>query len=83
MKVTMSGNSVTYYANYGQHVIVYKLGQGEVISVESENILAFTQDCRYDVRFIGVVVILAAGAFASDKSAGPGDQDIAAGACHL
>ncbi|MCI9083300.1 MAG: AIM24 family protein [Lachnospiraceae bacterium] len=57
MKVTMSGNSVTYYANNGQHVIVYKLGMGEVISVESENILAFSQDCKYDVRFIGVGVI--------------------------
>lgn len=57
MKVTMSGDSVTYYANYGQHVIVYKLGMGEVISVESENILAFTQDCKYSVRFIGVGVL--------------------------
>lgn len=57
MKVTMSGNSVTYYANYGQHIIVYKLGMGEIVSVESENILAFTQDCKYDVRFIGVGVM--------------------------
>lgn len=57
MKVTMSGNSVTYYANYGQHVVVYKLGMGEVVSVESENLLAFTQDCKYDVRFIGVGVM--------------------------
>ncbi len=57
MKVTMSGNSVTYYANYGQHVLVYKLAMGEVISVESENILAFSQECKYDVRFIGVGVM--------------------------
>ena len=57
MKVTMSGNSVTYYANYGQHVIVYKLAMGEVISVESENILAFSQECKYDVRFIGVGIM--------------------------
>ncbi len=57
MKVTMSGRSTTYYANYGQHIIVYKLAMGEIISVESENILAFTQDCKYDVRFIGVGIM--------------------------
>lgn len=53
MKVTMNGDSVTYYANYGQHVIAYKLDRGEVISVESENLLAFTGDCDYSVRFLG------------------------------
>lgn len=57
MKVTMNGDSVTYYANYGQHVLIYKLAMGESISVESENILAFTQDCKYDVRFIGCGVL--------------------------
>ncbi len=57
MKVTMNGDSVTYYANYGQHVVVYHLGPGETISVESENILAFTSDCEYNVRFIGVGVM--------------------------
>ena len=25
MKVIMNGDSVTYYANYGQHVVVYRL----------------------------------------------------------
>lgn len=57
MKVLMSGDSVTYYANYGQHVIAYKLDRGEVISVESENLLAFTQDCDYSVRFLGQGVV--------------------------
>lgn len=57
MKVTFSGDSVTYYANYSQHVVVYKLAMGETVSVESENILAFTQDCKYDVRFIGCGVL--------------------------
>lgn len=57
MKVNMHGDSVTYYANYGQHVVIYHLGQGETISVESENILAFTQDCDYSVRFIGVGIL--------------------------
>ena len=57
MKVNMHGDSVTYYANYGQHVVIYHLGQGETISVESEIILAFTQDCDYSVRFIGVGIL--------------------------
>lgn len=57
MKVNLSGDSVTYYANYGQHIVIYHLAKGETISVESENILAFTSDCDYNVRFIGVGVL--------------------------
>lgn len=57
MKVNLNGDSVTYYANYGQHIVIYQLAQGETISVESENILAFTPDCDYSVRFIGVGVL--------------------------
>ena len=57
MKVNLNCDSVTYYANYGQHVVVYHLEPGETISVESENILAFSQDCDYSVRFIGVGVL--------------------------
>lgn len=57
MKCMMSGDCVTYYANYGQHVVVYKLAPGEIVSVESENLLAFTQDCDYNVRFIGCGIV--------------------------
>ena len=57
MKVNLNGDSVTYYANYGQHVVIYHLEKGETVSVESENILAFTQDCDYSVRFIGVGIL--------------------------
>lgn len=57
MKVTMKGPSITYYANDQQHVVVYKLNYGEMISVESENILAFTSDCKYSVRFLAAGVI--------------------------
>ena len=53
MKVFLEGDSMTYYANYGQHVIVYQLAQGEAISVESENLLAFSQDCGYRVSLLG------------------------------
>lgn len=57
MKVSMRGDSVTYYANEAQHVVVLKLNPGESVSVESENILAFTADCRYSVRFLAQGVI--------------------------
>lgn len=57
MKVMLHGQSVTYYANEAQHVVVIPLSQGETLNVESENILAFTQDCKYSVRFLGCGVI--------------------------
>ena len=57
MKVDFGGDSITYYANDQQHIVVYHLNQGETISVESENILAFTQDCKYGVRFLAQGVI--------------------------
>lgn len=57
MKVTSRGDNVTYYANEAQHVVVYNLRQGETISVESENILAFTSDCKYSVRFLAQGVV--------------------------
>lgn len=56
-KVILNGDSITYYANRSQHVVVYQLAQGEMISIESENILAFTPECKYDVRFLGSGVI--------------------------
>ena len=61
MKVEFSGQSVTYYANDQQHVVVYQLAYGETISVESENILAFTQDCKYSVRFCSAKILLSHG----------------------
>lgn len=77
MKVTLSGDSVTYYADYGQHVVVYHLNAGETISVESENILAFTQDCDYSVRFIGVGVLSQKGLATSTLTARGRDAYVA------
>ena len=57
MKVVSNGDNITYYANEAQHVVCFKLQQGETISVESENILAFTGDCKYSVRFLAQGVI--------------------------
>lgn len=77
MKVNLNGDSVTYYASYGQHVVVYHLQQGETISVESENILAFTRDCDYNVRFIGVGVLSQKGLATSTLTARGKDAYVA------
>lgn len=57
MKVKSNGDNITYYANEAQHVVCMKLNQGETLSVESENILAFTGDCKYSVRFLAQGII--------------------------
>lgn len=81
MKVTFNGDSTTYYASYGQHVVVYKLAPNEIISVESENILAFTQECDYNVRFIGVGVLSQKG-LATTTLTGRGDNSYVAIICN-
>ena len=56
-KVTLGGQSTTYYASQGKHIVTYKLQPNEQISLESESVLAFTADCAYDIRFLGIGVI--------------------------
>lgn len=73
MKVNLNGDSVTYYASYGRHVVIYHLAPGETISVESENILAFSQDCDYQLRFIGVGILSQKG-LATSTLTGRGDN---------
>lgn len=77
MKVKMNGDSITYYANEAQHVVVCKLQQGEILSVESENILAFTQDCKYGVRFLASGVVSQKG-FMTSTLTGNGPEAYAA-----
>ena len=75
MKVITNGDSITYYCNEAQHVVVYNLKPGETISVESENILAFTQDCKYGVRFLAQGVISQKGLATSTLTGqGPNSQ---------
>lgn len=77
MKVEFSGDSITYYANEQQHVVVYHLQNGETLSVESENILAFTKDCDYGIRFLGQGVISQKGV-ATSTLTGKGNNAYAA-----
>lgn len=73
MKVEFSGDSVTYYANNEQHVVVYHLQPGESVYVESENLLAFSNQCDYNVRFLGQGLISQKGIFTSVLT-GKGDE---------
>jgi uncharacterized protein (AIM24 family) len=74
-KVSYGGQCITYFADLGQHVTVLNLSQGQVLSVESENLLAFTDTCDYSVRFIGVGVVSQKGLATSTlKGMGPNAQ---------
>ena len=77
MKVKSSGQNITYYANLAQHVTVLNLQPGQRLSVESENILAFTGDntIKYGVRFLAQGVISQKGLATSTLEAiAPGAQ---------
>lgn len=71
MEVT--GQGACYFADEAQHVSVITLNQGDQLSIESENLLAFTDMCHYGVRFIGVGVLSQKGMFTSKLTPkGPG-----------
>lgn len=75
MKVKSKGPNVTYYANNAQHVTVINLQQGQTLSVESENLLAWTDSCKYGVRFMAQGVISQKGLATSTLTAtGPNAQ---------
>lgn len=77
MKVDFLGDSITYYANNQQHIVVYHLQQGEKLYVESENLLAFSSQCDYNVRFLGQGLISQKGMFTSQLT-GMGDNALVA-----
>ena len=72
MLVTPQCHSVGYFANEAQHVVCLTLRPNEQVSVESENILAFTESIRYSTRFFGAGVISQKGMFTSTLT-GPGE----------
>ena len=67
MKV--NGKGSYYMANLAQHVSIITLQSGQSIGVEGENLLAFTDGCKYGVRFIGSGVISQNGMFTSNLTA--------------
>lgn len=75
MKVT--GQGTVYFADLAQHVCVINLEQGEHVAVESENLLAFTPDCKYGVEMIGTGVISQKGLFTSKLTGLSGNAQVA------
>ncbi|MCT4593430.1 MAG: AIM24 family protein [Anaeromicrobium sp.] len=61
MKVT--GNGMCILAWQGRNVTIVPLRPGEDVGVESENILAFSGNLKYSVRFIGSGVLSQKGLF--------------------
>ncbi|TCO69704.1 AIM24 family protein [Marinisporobacter balticus] len=64
MKVT--GNGMCILAFEGKNVTIVPLQPGESVGVESENILAFTGNLKYGVRFIGAGVLSQKGLFTTN-----------------
>ncbi|MBF8983423.1 AIM24 family protein [Lutibacter sp. B2] len=64
MKVT--GNGMCILAFEGRNVTVVPLEPGESVGVESENILAFSGNLKYGVRFIGAGVLSQKGLFTTN-----------------
>lgn len=71
MMVTPQSQSIGYFANEAQHVVCLNLNPGERVSVESENILAFTESIQYGTRVFAQGVISQKGLFTSTLT-GPG-----------
>lgn len=71
MLVTPKCQSIGLFANEAQHVVCLDLQPGERVSVESENILAFTESCHYGVRFFGAGTVSQKGLLTSVIT-GPG-----------
>ncbi|OON91589.1 MAG: hypothetical protein ATN33_00825 [Epulopiscium sp. Nele67-Bin001] len=80
MKATSNGAAELYLADQGAHVMVLQLEEGESIYVESENLLAFTDDCKYSVSFFGAGVI-SQGGLAKSKLTGRGENAFVAVTC--
>lgn len=75
MKTSAHSQSIGYFADNAQHVVVINLNAGERIGVESENILAFTESCKYGVMFLPTGVIGGKG-LATSTIEGPGQVAI-------
>ena len=65
MKVTCKAGDVSLFANLAQHVTVVDLQPGMELKVESENLLAFTDNCEYSFTFLAQGAISQKGLFTS------------------
>lgn len=75
MKVISHGQTESYFANLANHVTIVDLSYGMSLKVESENLLAFTEECNYGFKFLAQGVISQKGLFTSELTArGQGAQ---------
>jgi len=75
MKVKGTGSY--YMANRAQHISIITLQSGQSIGVEGENLLAFTEGCKYGVRFMGSGIISQKGMFTSNLTATSNNPQVA------
>ena len=75
MRTIPQCQSVGYFANEAQHVVVFDLQPGERLAVESESILAFTSSCQYGVMFLPTGVASQKG-LATSTITGPGQAAV-------
>lgn len=59
----IDGNGELYLAQNAYHIEIVRLEPRDSISVESENLLAFTDELKYTVNFIGAGVVSQKGLF--------------------
>ncbi|CAM4524042.1 uncharacterized protein (AIM24 family) [Paenibacillus endophyticus] len=67
----VEGQGIVYLADDNSHVTIINLEQGgawQSVSVESEDLLAFTESCHYGVTIIGSGIISQRGLFTSKLS---------------
>lgn len=69
MKVEASAGSMAMFANLSEHVTIIDLIPGMELKVESENLLAFTDNCNYSFKFLAQGTISQKGLFTSVLSA--------------
>lgn len=77
MKVTSQAGAVAFFANLADHVTIIDLVPGEELKVESENLLAFTDNCDYTFKFLAQGTISQKGLFTSVLRARSGGAQVA------
>ncbi|GHU50440.1 hypothetical protein AGMMS49975_01480 [Clostridia bacterium] len=77
MKVKPNGRCAVLLADLAQHVTIVELTPGMTLAVESENILAFTENTKYGFKFLAQGVISQKGFFTSTLAAQGGTAQAA------
>lgn len=72
-----TGSGTLFLADEGRHVGTITLQQGQRLSVESSDVLAFSKTVNTDIRMLGVGVLSQKGFFTSSFTANQGPETIA------